>query len=225
MDWEIFSGVINIIIIDLVLSGDNAVVIAMACMGLPDMYRRKAIFWGVALAVMLRVTLTFIAALLLNIPLVQLGGGLLLSWIAVKLLFPQKDHGVDMRDTCESDFKKAILTILWADVIMSLDNVLAVAGASGGNLFLLIFGIALSIPIVLAGSTLLTKLMQKFQWLIYVGAGVLAWTAGKMIVADKMVSPYLHRIIFGEVAVPLAITAIVIFIGWRVRNVTRAESF
>jgi len=223
LDWEIIGGVINIIIINLVLSGDNAVVIAMACIGLPEEYRKKAVFWGATLAVVLRIALTFVAALLLKIPFVQLAGGLLLAWIAIKLLFPQKDHCAD-QEACESDFKKALLTILWADLIMSLDNVLAVAGASGGNLYLLVFGIALSIPIVLAGSTLLTTLMQKYQWLVYVGAGVLAWTAGEMIVADKIISPYLHRVTFGELAVPVALTVIVILIGRRVRSGVKAVS-
>lgn len=218
MDLEIISGIINIIIIDLVLSGDNAVVIAMACMGLPLAYRRKAIFWGTALAIVLRIGLTFVTALLLKIPFLQLVGGLLLAWIALKLLFPKEEDRCMDRQSCESDFKKAIYTILWADVIMSLDNVLAVAGASGGNLHLLVFGIALSIPIMLAGSTLLTTLMQKYPWLIYVGAGVMAWTAGEMVIADKAISSYVHKLTFGEFIIPIAITAVVLLAGRRVRG-------
>lgn len=216
MDWSILGGIINIVIINLVLSGDNAVVIALASRGLPEDLRKKAIFWGATLAVVLRIGLTFAAALLLKIPFVQLVGGLLLAWIALKLLYPEKEH-CDSEKECASDFRKALLTILWADLLMSLDNVLAVAGASGGNLWLLVFGIALSIPIVLVGSTLLSAVMRRFPWLVYVGAGVLAWTAGKMVVEDAFVKGYLHTVPYGELAVPLVITILVILAGWRVR--------
>lgn len=216
MDWEIMGGVLNIIIINLVLSGDNAVVIALASRGLSEEYRKKAIFWGATLAVVLRILLTFVAAMLLKVPLVQMVGGLLLAWIAIKLLYPEKEH-CETEQSCSSDFKKALLTIIWADLIMSLDNVLAVAGASGGNLYLLVFGLALSIPIVLAGSTLLSTLMRRFPWLVYAGAGVLAWTAGKMLTEDKFVEAYVHAVPYGAIAVPLAVTVLVVFAGWRVR--------
>lgn len=217
MDWALLSGIVNIVIINLVLSGDNAVVIAMASRGLPEVYQKKAIFWGATLAVVLRILLTFVAALLLKIPFVQLVGGALLAWIALKLLYPEKEH-CETEQSCSSDFKKALLTIIWADVLMSLDNVLAVAGASGGNIYLLVFGLALSIPIVLVGSSLLSALMRKFPWIIYLGAGVLAWTAGEMIVEDRFVEGYLHAVPFSEIAVPLVITAIVVLAGWRVRS-------
>lgn len=216
MDWGILGGVFNIIIINLVLSGDNAVVIALASRGLPEEYRKKAIFWGATLAVVLRILLTFAAALLLRTPLVQLVGGLLLAWIAIKLLYPEKEHCED-EQSCSTDFKKALLTIIWADVIMSLDNVLAVAGASGGNIYLLVFGLALSIPIVLVGSSLLSALMRKFPWLVYIGAGILAWTAGKMVTEDRFVESYLHAVPFGGILIPLVVTAVVIIAGWRIR--------
>lgn len=217
MDWELLSGIINIMIINLILSGDNAVVIALASRGLPEEYRKKAIFWGATLAVVLRIMLTFVAALLLKIPFVQLVGGILLAWIALKLLYPEKEH-CDTEQSCGSDFRKALITIIWADLLMSLDNVLAVAGASGGNIYLLIFGLAMSIPIVLVGSSLLSALIRKFPWIIYLGAGVLAWTAGKMVVHDKFTENYLRLVPFGEIAVPLAITAVVVLAGWRVRS-------
>ena len=218
MDLSIVSGIVNIIIINLVLSGDNAVVIALASRGLPDEYRKKAIFWGATLAVVLRIALTFAAAVLLKIPFVQLVGGLLLAWIALKLLYPEEEH-CDVGDQeCVSNFRKAIMTILWADLLMSLDNVLAVAGAAGGNIYLLVFGIALSIPIVLAGSTLLSAVMRKHPWLVYVGAGVLAWTAGKMVVEDKFLEGFLHGIPWGEIAIPLAITVLVLLAGRYVRQ-------
>lgn len=223
MDWALLSGIVNIIIINLVLSGDNAVVIALASRGLPEVYRKKAIFWGATLAVVLRILLTFATALLLRIPFVQLVGGLLLAWIALKLLYPEKEH-CETEKECSSDFKKALLTIIWADILMSLDNVLAVAGASGGNVYLLAFGLALSIPIVLAGSSLLSSVMRRFPWLVYVGAGVLAWTAGEMMVEDRLVGMRLHALPFSEVAVPLVITAIVVFAGWRIRSARPAVS-
>jgi YjbE family integral membrane protein len=211
MDLGIITGILNIIVINLVLSGDNAVVIAMASSGLSTEYRKKAIFWGATLAVFLRILLTFVAAFLLKVPLVQVIGGLLLAFIAIHLLTPKDKHTEEKQGT--SNYKKAILTILWADLIMSLDNVLAVAGAAGDNFLLLVFGIALSIPIVLAGSTLLTKLMDKYAWISYVGAGVLAWTAGEMVVKDKLVSEYLHSIPYAEHLIPVVLVILVIGLG------------
>jgi YjbE family integral membrane protein len=211
LEWGIVAGILNIIVINLVLSGDNAVVIAMASSGLDHQYRKKAIFWGATLAVVLRILLTFVAAFLLKIPLVQVIGGSLLAFIAINLLNPKEEHAEEKQGT--SSYKKAILTILWADLLMSLDNVLAVAGAAGGNFLLLVFGIAISIPIVLAGSTLLTKLMDKYPWLSYVGAGVLAWTAGEMIVEDKLAAQYLHSIPYAEHLIPVILVILVIGIG------------
>lgn len=216
MDIGIITGLLNIIFINLILSGDNAVVIAMAAMGLPEKLRKKAIFYGATLAVVLRIILTFVAALLLKIPLVQFIGGLLLTFIAIKLLKPEEESVKETQGT--ENFMKAILTILWADLIMSLDNVLAVAGAAQGNLFLLVFGLAVSIPIVLAGSTLLTKLMDKFKWLSYVGAGILAYTAGEMIIKDKFIETYLHLIPFAEIIVPVVLIALVLLFGKRARS-------
>ncbi|WP_041313924.1 TerC family protein [Heliomicrobium modesticaldum] len=221
MDWAIIAGILNIIVINVVLSGDNAVVIALASKGLPVEYRRKAIFWGAGLAVVLRVVLTFIVAQLLRIPLIQLTGGLLLAWIALKLLYPEKE--IDEVKNVSDDFKKVLITILGADLLMSLDNVLAVAGASQGNIYLLIFGLVLSIPVVLAGSTFLSSLLSRYTWLVYVGSGILAWTAGKMIVGDKSVESIRERIPLSDFLVPLAVTAIVILFGKRIRDRMIAE--
>jgi len=215
LDWNLLAGIINIIIINLVLSGDNAVVIAMATRELPEAHRKKATFWGATLAVVLRILLTFVAAVLLKIPFIQVIGGLLLAWIALKLLYPKEEHCTS-QGACDN-FRNALLTILWADLLMSLDNVLAVAGAAGGNIYLLVFGITFSIPIVLAGSTLLSRLMEKYPWLTYAGAGVLAWTAGKMIVEDKAVLPYIHSFPAGEIIVPVVLAATVILTGKHVR--------
>jgi YjbE family integral membrane protein len=216
LDAELLSGILSIVIINLVLSGDNAVVIAMAAQGLSENLRKKAIFWGATLAVILRIGLTFVAAMLMKIPMVQLVGGILLAIIAVKLLKPHEEEHTSSKAT-SGDFKKALLTILWADLIMSLDNVLAVAGAAQGNMILLVFGITISIPIVLAGSTLLTKLMDKFTWIIYIGAGVLAYTAGEMIIKDQVIANFVHAFPVLEYAIPILLIALIILLGKRFR--------
>jgi YjbE family integral membrane protein len=216
LDAELISGILSIVFINLILSGDNAVVIAMAAQGLTEKYRKKAIFWGATLAVFLRIGLTFVAAMLLSIPLVQFIGGILLAFIAIKLLQPKEEHTTSKEGS--GDFKKAVLTILWADLIMSLDNVLAVAGAAQGNMILLIFGIAISIPIVLAGSTLLTKLMDRFSWISYVGAGILAYTAGEMMVKDKLISNFVHSVPMLEYAIPFGLILLTLLLGKRARS-------
>lgn len=213
---ELLSGILGIVFINLVLSGDNAVVIAMAAQGLSETYRKKAIFWGATLAVFLRIGLTFVAAILMEIPMVQFVGGILLSFIAIKLLRPKDEHATSKEGS--GDFKKAVLTILWADLIMSLDNVLAVAGAAQGNMVLLIFGIAISIPIVLAGSTLLSKLMDKFSWITYLGAGILAYTAGEMIVKDKLIADFVHSVPMLEYVIPAGLILLTLLMGKRART-------
>ncbi len=184
MDLAFFSALLSIIIINIVLSGDNAVVIAMATLRLEPKQRKKAIFWGTFGAVALRVVLTAIAAMLLTVPYIQAIGGLLLTWIAVKLLAEDKS-GEDKE--APGSMAEAIRTIIIADFLMSLDNVLAVAGASGGNLPLLIVGLMLSIPLVVWGSTFLSQLMRKWPWLVGLGAGLLGFTAGEMLLKE----PYL----------------------------------
>ncbi|NLI92379.1 MAG: TerC family protein [Peptococcaceae bacterium] len=215
---ELLSGIVSIIVINLVLSGDNAVVIAMAAQGLSETYRKKAIFWGATLAVFLRIGLTFVAAMLMRIPMVQFCGGILLAIIAVKLLKPEQEHEHASAKKGSGDFKKALLTILWADLIMSLDNVLAVAGAAQGNMLLLVIGISISIPIVLAGSTLLTKLMDKFSWIVYVGAGVLAYTAGEMMIKDQFMANYVHSYPVLEYGIPAGLIILTIMLGRTLRT-------
>lgn len=184
MDAHFWIGFFNIIIIDLVLSGDNAVVIGMAARKLPEVQRRKAIVYGTMAAVLLRVTLTLIAVWLLNIPLLKTVGGLLLVWIAVRLLADEEgETGISVG----YGLKSAIKTIIVADVVMSLDNVLAVAGAAHGDFWLVLFGLALSIPILMWGSKMVAALMNKMPWLTYVGAAILGYTAGRLIVEDPLV--------------------------------------
>jgi len=183
---EFWTGLFSIIIINIVLSGDNAVVIAMACKNLPESVRSKGIVWGSVLAIVLRVILTFIAAWLLQIPLLQSIGGLLLLWIAVNLLAKDEDdvHATD----AGCSMRNAIKTIVVADLVMSLDNVLAIAGAAKGNFLLLILGLAISMPLIIFGSNLLVFLMKRWPIIVYIGTGILGWTAGEMIISDKLLN-------------------------------------
>jgi YjbE family integral membrane protein len=174
-------GLLKIIGVNIILSGDNAVVIALAARSLPREQQKKAVFWGAGAAVVLRVILTVFAAALLALPWLKIVGSLLLFWIGVKLLIPEEgDDDIKASD----QLLAAIKTILIADLVMSLDNVIAVAAAAGGHMGLLIIGLAISIPLVVFGATLLIKLMERFPVIITVGAGLIGWVAGEMLVAD-----------------------------------------
>lgn len=196
MEWEFVVRWLKIVVIDLTLAGDNAVVIAMAVRTLPRRQQRLGIFWGALGAVILRVILTFIAAQLLRLPFLQLVGGLLLIWIAFKLL--RQDSGGEANVRHGTTLPEAIRIIILADLIMSTDNILAIAGASEGSLFLLLFGLGLSIPIVVGGAAFIAALMNRYGWIVYVGAGVLGEVAGKMILEDN----FIERT-FGEAPKPL----------------------
>ncbi|GGA35571.1 membrane protein [Kroppenstedtia guangzhouensis] len=211
MDAQFWIGFFNIIILDLVLSGDNAVVIGMAARRLPDKQRRQAIIYGTGAAVFLRIALTLIAVWLLKIPLLKTVGGLLLLWIALKLLADEGGEAeVDMGD----GLKAAIKTIIIADVVMSLDNVLAVAGAARGNIWLVLFGLALSIPILMWGSKLVAVIINRLPWLVYVGAGILAYTAGQLIVEDPIVHDHIIRYVeFLSWLTPVALILLVLMVG------------
>jgi YjbE family integral membrane protein len=185
----------QIILIDILLGGDNAVVIALACRGLPPKQRKMGIIYGTAGAILLRVILIAFALALLAIPYLKLVGGLLLVWIGVKLLMPQDDH--DEHGNIQSSDKLwgAVKTVIIADLVMSVDNVLAIAGAaeSAGQhqLFLVIFGLLVSIPIIVAGSQIVLKLMDRFPIIIVLGGMLLGWIAGQMIYTDPGLKPYL----------------------------------
>jgi YjbE family integral membrane protein len=174
-------GLLKIIGVNIILSGDNAVVIALAARSLPAKQQKQAVFWGAGAAVVLRIVLTIFAAALLALPWLKLIGSLLLFWIGVKLLIPE--DGDDEIEASEH-LMTAIKTILIADLVMSLDNVIAVAAAAGGSYVLLILGLAISIPLVIFGATLLIKLMERFPIIITAGAGLIGWVAGEMLVAD-----------------------------------------
>jgi len=174
-------GLLKIIGVNVILSGDNAVVIALAARSLPPQQQKKAVFWGAGAAVILRIILTIFAAALLALPWLKIVGSLLLFWIGVKLLIPE-DGDDDIK--ASDQLLAAIKTILIADLVMSLDNVIAVAAAAGGHMGLLIIGLAISIPLVIFGATLLIKLMERFPVIITLGAGLIGWVAGEMLVAD-----------------------------------------
>lgn len=178
----------EILMINLVLSGDNAMVIAMASKNLPERQRRRAVWWGSAGAVILRCLLTFAAVLLLKIPYLQAGGGLMLLFIAYQLLAEREE---DMRMEEVSSVWRAIRLILTADFIMSLDNVLAIAGLANGDMMLVVIGIAISIPIVVWGSGIIVGWLHRFPVLVYIGAYILAFTGGKMLLEDAKLGPIL----------------------------------
>jgi len=184
-------GLAKIIGVNVILSGDNAVVIALAARSLPQQQQKKAVFWGAGAAVILRIILTIFAAALLTLPWLKIIGSLLLFWIGVKLLIPEEGED-DIR--ASDQLFSAIKTILVADLVMSLDNVIAVAAAAGGSYTLLVLGLAISIPLVIFGATLLIKLMERFPVIITLGAGLIGWVAGEMLVADHALTGWLSSL-------------------------------
>lgn len=190
---------LEIIVINILLSGDNAVVIALACRNLPKKQRALGIFWGVIGAVVLRIVLTFFAVKLLQISYLQLIGAVLLLWIGIKLIAEEEgdEHDIQASDRLLS----AVKTVIIADLVMSIDNVIGVAGAAKGSLPLLIFGLVVSIPLVVLGSQLIMKLIERFPILIIAGGGLLGYIAGEIAVEDAAIrswvtanAPSLHYI-------------------------------
>jgi len=185
MDWQFLVSWCKIVLLDLTLAGDNAVVIAMAVHTLPSHQQRAGIFFGALGAVILRIILTFMAAQLLDIPSLQFFGGVLLIWIAFKLL--SQDGGDKPEVQQGATLLKAVRIIIIADLIMSTDNILAIAGASDGSTLLLILGLCLSIPIVVCGAAFVALLMSRYGWLVYLGGAILGEVAGKMMVEDDFI--------------------------------------
>lgn len=187
MPTDFITSLLTIVVIDLVLAGDNAIVIGLAARNLPQHQQKKVIFWGTFGAIIIRSLLTIFVVKLLEIPGLLLAGGILLVWIAYKLLTEEKDHS-DIKST--SSIFAAIRTIIIADTVMGLDNVLAIAGAAHGSYLLVILGLLVSIPIVIWGSTLILKWINRFPVIIYIGSGVLAWTASKMIKKEAIIQDF-----------------------------------
>jgi YjbE family integral membrane protein len=185
MEMEFLTALLAIIVIDLVLAGDNAILIGLAARNLPKHQQKKVILWGSIGAIAIRIVATLAVVWLLEIPGLHLVGGLLLVIIAYKLLVDDNDHG-DVK--AGDNFWAAIRTVIIADALMGLDNVLAVAGASHGNMLLVVIGLLISVPVVMWGSTLILKWIDRYPIIVTIGAGVLAWTASKMIVGEHFLS-------------------------------------
>jgi len=205
-------GVVKIIMIDLLLSGDNAVVIALACRNLPVAQRRKGIMFGVMGAIVLRIVLTFFAVGMLSLPYLKLVGACLLIWIGVKLLLPEDEHGEDSIKA-ETKLFAAVKTIIIADFVMSLDNVLGVAAAANGNTTLLVFGLLISIPLIAWSSQLVLKVIDRFPMVIYAGGALLGYVAGEMLVSEAVLAPLFEARHYLHYLVPVACALLVLGLG------------
>jgi YjbE family integral membrane protein len=205
--WEYFVAVMSIILIDLVLAGDNAVVIAMAVRSLPHKKRLWAISLGAGGAVVVRVVCTFLVAKLLDMPFIKLAGGAVIIWIAVKLLTEGAEEEHEGKES--NNIWQALWIIIVADMSMGIDNMLAVGAASHGNLFLLLFGLALSIPFVVFMSNILSMLMDKYPIILWAGAAILGKVGGEMMITDPWVHGLLHPPKWVEYAVMVFFVALV----------------
>jgi YjbE family integral membrane protein len=223
-DWTFFSALFSIVIIDLILAGDNAVVIAMAVRSLPQKQRLRGIIYGSLAAVVLRVIFTFFVAHLLVFNYIKLVGGLVIIWIAIKLFVEDEEAAATHKEA--ASLWHAVRLIVIADITMALDNMLAVGAASHGNLYLLIFGLGLSIPFVVLASGLLSMLMEKYPVIIYIGAALLGKIGGEMIITDPVVSRFFIPTKLITYTVEIAFAAGVILIGkyWLKRDIARQGS-
>lgn len=210
-DSEFWIGLLKIIWINIILSGDNAVVIALAARALPPEQQRKAVLFGSAAAVLLRIVLTVVAVKLLAMPYLQIVGGVLLLWIGVQLL--SDNEGGDGADSAQSSLIAAVRTILIADVVMSLDNVIAVAAAAKGSLVLLVLGLAISIPMVVFGSTLMLRLMARYPIIITLGAVLIGWVAGETLVSDAALREWVASTPGADLLMPVLGAALVLGLG------------
>ncbi len=211
MDEQFWFGFVQILLIDLVLSSDNAVVIGMACRGLPPMAQRRAVLYGTIGAIVLRVLLTSMTTWMLDIPLMKAIGGVLLLWIAFKLMAAGDDETADV--AYSRSVRQAVKTIILADFIMSLDNVLAVGGAAHGDLLLVLFGLGLSIPLLMWGSAWVARLMNRFPMLVSVGSGVLAYTATHMCLEDPYIWKIVDPLLFNHAWLPALVAVAVVLLG------------
>lgn len=208
MTMEFWMALLSIVVIDLVLAGDNAIVIGLAARNVQKEDQKKVIIWGTVGAIIIRIVATLLVVQLLLIPGLRLVGGLALLWIAYKLLVDEKQHEI----SAGSQMWAAIRTIIIADAMMGLDNVLAVAGAAEGDFMLVIIGLAISVPIMVWGSTLILKLTDKYPIVITIGAAVLAWTASKMIVEEPMIHNWFANSIV-KYGFEIVVVALIIGLG------------
>jgi YjbE family integral membrane protein len=208
---DFWIGLIKIIWINIILSGDNAVVIALAARSLPPHQQRMAVLFGSGAAVVLRILLTVVAVQLLSMPYLQIVGGLLLLWIGVQLLGEEDEGEGEAKE--HGSLMAAVRTILIADLVMSLDNVIAVAAAAKGSMLLLILGLAISIPMVIFGSTLMIKLMERFPIIVVLGAALIGWVGGETIASDFIFKDYMATNHWVHYAAAAAGAALVVGLG------------
>jgi len=233
MQWAFWVAVGQIIWINILLSGDNAVVIALACRTLPPRQRFWGILLGAGAAVVLRIFFTVIIAQIMTMPYLKLVGGLLLLWIAIKLIVPSEEHGEDSVKAGDT-LMRAVWIVTVADIVMSLDNVIAIAAAAESAAMrvdaahaltikttLIIFGLATSVPLIIAGSALLMKVMEKFPILVWAGAALLGWVAGEIIVKDAVIASYLGQEAVDRIHLWAAAVgaAFVVLAGWLIRRI------
>ena len=220
---EFLSALLAIVVIDLVLAGDNAIVIALAARNVPKHLQKRAILWGAAGAIVVRTSMTLVVVWLLNIPGLLFAGGAMLVWIAYRLLLPEEENGNGAGINGASTLWGALKTIVVADMVMGLDNVLAVAGAASGSFLLVALGLLISIPIVIGGSTLLLRFVERYPAFVYLGAGVLAWTAVKMITGEPLLRDSFTAV---KLSVPLLYAVTVFGVLWAgfVKNHRRLDS-
>ena len=210
MEWLV--ALMSIITVNLLLSGDNALVIALASRQLPPEQQRKAVFWGGAGAISLRILLTLAAIVLLKIPYLQLLGGLALLWIAIKLL-AGGDEDNHQELAAQNSLWGAVKTIIIADLVMSIDNVIAIAGVAKGDIILLIVGLGIRIPIIIWGSKLIHMLMERWPVIVTIGAAFLGWTAGDMAIADQKIHLLMEPYPWTGWVIPLGFAGCVIIVG------------
>ncbi len=211
---EYWLSVFKIIWIDILLSGDNALVIALACRGLPDRQRKWGMILGAGAAVTLRIIFASVIVTVMSIPYLKLVGGLALLYIAAKLLIPERDSE-DEIDAADS-LVQAVRLIVVADVVMSLDNVIAIAAAADGSISLLVFGLIVSIPLIIAGAALIIKLLDRLPILVWAGSALLGWIAGHVIATDLAVAPLLHKVISGTVTLSVDASSTLLTLAGRV---------
>ena len=214
-----FVSILQIIAIDIILGGDNAIVIALACKNLPEKQRKLGIFYGALGAIVLRVIMVFFATTLLMVSGLKIIGGLLLFWIAVKLILDSNKTNV-VNISQEKNLIDAVKTIIIADFIMSLDNSVAIAAAANGNMYLVVFGLLLSIPIIIWGSSLILKFIDKYPIIIYLGSALLGWIAGDMIQTDILIKSNFD-LIGNNVLLPFAGSTFVVISGFLFKSLNK----
>ncbi len=219
MGLEAFTiALLQIVAIDIILGGDNAIIIALACRNLPETQKRAGILWGTAGAIILRVILVFFATTLMTTPGLRLVGGLLLLWIGVKLMLEETSESLDGKIAENSTLLGAVKTIIIADFVMSLDNALAITAAAKGSMILVIFGLILSVPIIIGGSALILRMMERFPVIITFGAGLLGWLGGDMIAHDSLTVSHAPEVITTMPQIAAGIGALsVVGIGYLVK--------